>query len=79
MADIQKAKQSKYTIIGKAWVNTVKNGTHVGTEFLNVKLGRDIGSITLSKDDRIQLWPNKKREGHETTDADFSVSIVTAA
>jgi len=75
MADIQKAKSS-YEFIGKAWVNEVKSGAKAGTKFISVSLGKDVGSVTLAKGDRIQLWPNVKREGHEATDADFSVAVV---
>lgn len=77
MADIQKAK-SEYTFVGKGWVNEVKTGKRAGTKFINISLGTEIGSVTLSKGDRIQLWPNEKREGHEATDADFSVAVVSA-
>lgn len=76
MADIQKAK-SQYTIVGKAWVNTVKNGKNTGTKFISASLGKEVGSVTLQRGDRIQLWPNEKRTGHEATDADFSVAVIS--
>lgn len=66
---------SKIEFIGRAWINEVKAGKWAGTKFINVSLDRTIDSLTVNKGSSIQLWPNKKREGKEASDADYRVSI----
>jgi hypothetical protein len=83
MANVTRNAQPKSTItfIGKAWVNTVKkaDSKFVGTEFINVVLDNGIDNIVLQQGDRIQLWPNDKREGDAgKNDADYRVSVVDA-
>ena len=70
------AKKATQTFIGKAWKNVTKNGKHVGTEYLNITLDRDIDEVVMKKGNRIMLWPNTKREGKQ--DADFRVSLIEA-
>lgn len=65
--------------IGRAWKNLVKkeDSEYKGTEFLNITLDRDVQEVVLKQGDKIQLWPNNKREGKQ--DADYRVSLVTSA
>ena len=81
MAIVKKSdtQATERTIIGKAWVNVVKKADSkvAGQSFIQVSLDRDIETVTLKQGEKLQLWPNKKREG-KTTDADYSVSIVSA-
>lgn len=72
------APVSTREFIGRAWVNTVqKEGALKGTQFLNIQIDQAFASITLSPGDKIQLWPNAKREGKQ--DADYRLSIVSEA
>lgn len=66
------------TFVGKAWVNTVnKEGSKVnGKSFINVSIDRQYKELTLQEGDRMQLWPNTKREGKN--DADYRMSIISA-
>ena len=59
--------------VGKAWINTVREGKHQGTAFISLKLDRNIGGVTIGPNDQITLWPNQKRDGKK--DADYRVSI----
>lgn len=56
--------------IGKAWVNTTKDGR----TYLQLTLDQDIAKVELMKGQKIQLWPNNKREGKN--DADYRASVV---
>lgn len=67
------ANQPAREFIGKAWINTVKQGKHEGTQFISVKLDRNISKVDISAGQGITLWPNVKREGKQ--DADYRVSI----
>lgn len=70
------AQNMKRVFIGRCWKNTVKQGTHQGVEFLNLKFDRGT-SVTLNEGDQVQLWPNTKREGK--IDADYRASIQVPA
>ena len=73
-----KASASSRTFIGRAWLNTVqKEGPSKGTQFLNISIDEAYAAITLTPQDKIQLWPNPKREGKQ--DADYRLSIVSDA
>lgn len=72
---VRKTADTTREFIGKAWTNTIKQGKMVGTQFINVSLDNNIQEVLLNKSIKIQLWPNKKREGHPN-DADYRVSIV---
>ena len=89
MANITTGQAVKATrmFIGKAWINTVKKeGDSLGIQFMNISLDNVIvkedgskaplTSITLTPNDKIQLWPNQKRDGKK--DADYRLSIVSA-
>ena len=69
---------TKRDFVGRAWKNIVKNESskYKGTEFINITLDRDIQEVNLKQGDKIQLWPNNKREGKEETDADYRVSTI---
>ena len=71
---IEQATEREF--IGRAWINVVKNeeSKYVGTEFINVTLDKDVNKVVINAGDKLQLWPNNKREGKK--DADFRVSIV---
>ena len=70
------AVKSSREFIGRAWINTIaKEGPLKGTQFLNVQLDNAFASITLTPKDKLQLWPNTKREGKK--DADYRLSIVS--
>lgn len=71
---VKKANETARTFVGKAWINTVKQGDFVGTQFINLTLDRDVHSVVLQQGIKVQLWPNKKREGKN--DADYRVSIL---
>ena len=78
MSVVNKAPAPKSTreFIGRAWVNTIqKDGPLKGTQFLNISIDAAFSSITLCPSDKIQLWPNVKREGKQ--DADYRLSIVS--
>lgn len=74
-------QKTEREFIGRAWKNLVKNenSKYKGTEFINVTLDRDIDEVVMKQGNRIQLWPNNKREGKEETDADYRVSLVQVA
>lgn len=70
---------------GKAWVNTIKKeGSKAnGLRMINLCFDDEVQEvtiklrdkvITLHKGDKIQLWPNAKREGKN--DADLRASTV---
>ncbi len=59
---------TKPVYIGKAWKNTSKNGK----EFMRLTINRGM-ALKFNAGDRMELWPNKKREGKQ--DADFQVLI----
>lgn len=73
---VKKANETAREFIGKAWINTVKQGKCEGMQFINVTLDNNIQEVTLNKSIKIQLWPNKKREGH-SNDADYRVSVLS--
>ena len=62
--------------VGRAWKNTVKNdeSEYHGVKFINVVLDHDYESLTMKQESKLQLWPNKKREGKK--DADYRVSLI---
>ena len=64
------ATKSNREFIGRAWLNETRNGK----SFINIKLDRDIKTVSLAPSMRIELWPNTKREGKK--DADYRLSIV---
>ena len=72
---VKKTAETTREFIGKAWINTIKQGTKAGTQFINLSLDNNIQEVILNKTIKVQLWPNRKREGH-ATDADYRVSIV---
>lgn len=63
------AEREQGQFVGKAWENTSKSGS----KYFRITLDAKISEITLSKDNRIALVPNKKRDGKK--DADFSLII----
>lgn len=79
MSVVRTEAKTEREFIGRAWKNLVKNADskYHGTEFLNITLDRDVQEVTLKHGDKIQLWPNNKREGKQ--DADYRVSLVTSA
>lgn len=62
--------------IGRAWKNIVKkeDSEYKGVEFINLTLDQGIQEVVMKKGNRLQLWPNKKREGKQ--DADYRVSLL---
>ena len=62
--------------IGRAWKNVVKNeeSKYVGVEFINVVLDNATEQLVMNHGSKLQLWPNKKREGKK--DADYRVSLI---
>ena len=76
MAEVKKVEsasvvKSTLNFIGRAWKNTTKDGR----EFMRLTIDRGI-QVSLNGEDRIELWPNTKRDGKK--DADFRASIRTA-
>lgn len=71
----QKPEQ-KREFSGKGWDNVVdKAGSKAnGMRFINITIDRDIKGLTLKHGDRIQLWPNDKRDGKQ--DADWRMSVL---
>lgn len=79
------AKKTNALYVGRAWVNTKKDAEgKVLSSFINISIDKsytdkdgkrhDITAIELKPGMKIQLWPNKKREGKQ--DADLRLSIV---
>jgi len=79
MAILKKAEapETSRQFIGRAWVNEVqKEGPSKGVKFLNIQIDNALEEVTIKQSDRLQLWPNSKREGKK--DADFRLSVVSA-
>ena len=64
------ATAQKRAFIGKAWKHEKD-----GAEYLSVSLNRDLGEVALKSNDRMLLWPNKKREGKQDADYNLSISL----
>lgn len=77
MSVIRDNKETSREFVGKGWVNTVnkpQSKAH-GQQFINITLDKDVSEISIKAGERLQLWPNDKREGKN--DADYRVSIVS--
>ena len=70
----QEAPATKREFVGRVWENIVQEGEHKGTIFFNIRIDQTIKKVTLTPDSKVQLWPNKKRDGKK--DADYRMSIV---
>ena len=57
--------------IGKAWNNTSKVK---GIPYIRLTLDSNVSEVVLTPKTRLELWPNKKREGKQ--DADFRLTIA---
>ena len=70
--------EAKREFTGKAWNNTVnKEGSKAnGMNYINITLDNTIDVLSLKAGDKIQLWPNAKREGKQ--DADWRMSVIFA-
>lgn len=67
----------KRLFVGRAWKNTISTeGENKGKEFISIRLDNNVKELNLEAGDRVELWPNLKREGKK--DADYRLSIVPA-
>lgn len=65
------------TFVGRAWVNIKKDAEGKAiSSFINISIDKSVSLVELKPGMKIQLWPNKKREGKQ--DADLRLSIVEA-
>jgi hypothetical protein len=63
-------KEIKREFIGKAWINESKVKK---VPYIRISLDNVISEVIINQGSRLELWPNKKRDGKK--DADYRLTI----
>jgi uncharacterized protein (DUF736 family) len=63
-------KEIKREFIGKAWINESKVKK---IPYIRISLDNVISEVKINQGSRLELWPNKKRDGKK--DADYRLTI----
>ena len=63
--------QIKREFIGKAWINEslVKK-----IPYIRISLDNTVSQVVLTPGSRLELWPNKKRDGKKDADYRFTIA-----